>query len=745
MREKMFVRTFYQVERSHIPFPDEPPIVYLPADQWEDLTLRRAKYKAVDLGKQGGSEERIFNALNDNATMDFIETPLKDAIQVLKDAHTIPIELDVKNLEGAGVNIDTPVTKNITGITLRSALRLLLNDLELTYVVRDEVLLITTPEEAESQLITKVYPVGDLVVPIGINSNRFGLGGVGGLNGAGGGGGGFGGGFGGGGGGFGGGGFGGGGGGFGGGGGGFFAVEDDLSLGTKKPAAAPATPAKAAPAAEPQVRRPAPAAKAAKAERIVVQLQENESPAAAWDRYFAAEKERLLALDDPSPATAELMASVRKTVRDLMYEKKFAEVAALTQAALRQGLVESWMYEAMALAMQADGADSEELERALLSAVDLAASEDNLLVIAAYMDHAGLDKRALSLFRQFGDANPTRPEPFIQGLGIAQKLDDIEAIQWACVGILRHAWTGEHKAVGENAYRVGKATYERLLADGRKDEAERFDAAVREARERDCVVLVTWTGDADIDLAVEEPSGSVVSQREPRSTGGGVHLGDVSASNQGAGVKGLAEAYVCPEGFSGKYRVMLKTVWGRPTSGKATIDIYENFGTKRERVIHEQVSLGEKNAVFAFELKDGRREKALPEAQIANIAKVQNAANRAILAQQLAQFDNSEAARSFALALSLAERNGMGLPWRRGAVGYRPIITALPEGANFNSNAVISADRRYVRVAPSPTFSQVTEVSTFNFVTGNSTTQQQGQGGGGFGGGGGGFGGGGFF
>ena len=28
------------------------------------------------------------------------------------------------------------------------------------------MLLITTPEEAESQLITKVYPVGDLVIPI---------------------------------------------------------------------------------------------------------------------------------------------------------------------------------------------------------------------------------------------------------------------------------------------------------------------------------------------------------------------------------------------------------------------------------------------------------------------------------------------------------------------------------------------------------------------------------------------------
>jgi hypothetical protein len=68
-------------------------------------------------------------------------------------------------------------------------------------------------------------------------------------------------------------------------------------------------------------------------------------------------------------------------------------------------------------------------------------------------------------------------------------------------------------------------------------------------------------------------------------------------------------------------------------------------------------------------------------------------------------------------------------------VGYRPVITTIPEGANFATNAVISADRRYVRVSPSPTFSQITEVNTFNFVTGQGQQQQQG-GGGGFGGGG---------
>ena len=40
-----------------------------------------------------------------------------------------------------------------------------------------------------------------------------------------------------------------------------------------------------------------------------------------------------------------------------------------------------------------------------------------------------------------------------------------------------------------------------------------------------------------------------------------------------------------------------------------------------------------------------------------------------------------------------------------GAVGYQPIIMFLQPGTNFNATAVISADRRYVRITSVPSFS----------------------------------------
>jgi hypothetical protein len=106
-------------------------------------------------------EKRIEETLNAPTQVEFVETPLQDVIDFLKDYHKIEIQLDIRGNE---LNIEptTPITKNFKGISLRSALRLLLGELKLTYVLRDEVLLITTPQQAAQMLDTRVYPIGDL-------------------------------------------------------------------------------------------------------------------------------------------------------------------------------------------------------------------------------------------------------------------------------------------------------------------------------------------------------------------------------------------------------------------------------------------------------------------------------------------------------------------------------------------------------------------------------------------------------
>jgi outer membrane lipopolysaccharide assembly protein LptE/RlpB len=166
MTYKGVVDALFQVELSNVPTPDDPPIIYPDPGVWQLLSERRKKYNAVDLSKHGPNEEKILAALDDKTEVDFAEQPLADVVDYLKQRHGFEIQLDKKALTDAGVGSEVPITRTLKGITLRSALKLLLGELELTYVLHNEVLMITSKTEAENMLSQRVYPVADLVIPI---------------------------------------------------------------------------------------------------------------------------------------------------------------------------------------------------------------------------------------------------------------------------------------------------------------------------------------------------------------------------------------------------------------------------------------------------------------------------------------------------------------------------------------------------------------------------------------------------
>jgi hypothetical protein len=93
-------------------------------------------------------------------------TKFSEVIETLKKRHKIEIQLDAAALKDGGFDENTPITKHNSGLTLRSALRLILNELRLKFVIQNEVLLITTPEKAESEeyMTTRIYFVKDLIL-----------------------------------------------------------------------------------------------------------------------------------------------------------------------------------------------------------------------------------------------------------------------------------------------------------------------------------------------------------------------------------------------------------------------------------------------------------------------------------------------------------------------------------------------------------------------------------------------------
>jgi hypothetical protein len=95
-------------------------------------------------------ETKIRAALDDTTDLDFAYVALSDVVDYLKQRHDIEIQLDAKALVDAGVSTDIPITLSIKDISLRSALKLLLSEAELTYVVHNGVLMITSRTEAEN-------------------------------------------------------------------------------------------------------------------------------------------------------------------------------------------------------------------------------------------------------------------------------------------------------------------------------------------------------------------------------------------------------------------------------------------------------------------------------------------------------------------------------------------------------------------------------------------------------------------
>jgi hypothetical protein len=117
-------------------------------------------------GDQGAAADRIRTVLLEplkSAGLEFTDEPLENIVNFLQDEYDIPIQLDIPGLEDAGLMANEQISVNLRNVSLKSALRLMLKTKSLTYIIRDEVLIITTPEEAEAELVACVYDVRDLI------------------------------------------------------------------------------------------------------------------------------------------------------------------------------------------------------------------------------------------------------------------------------------------------------------------------------------------------------------------------------------------------------------------------------------------------------------------------------------------------------------------------------------------------------------------------------------------------------
>jgi hypothetical protein len=103
------------------------------------------------------AERRLQGKLQRPGSFDFREKPLGEALREIAEALDDTIVVDQRAIDDVGVSLENPVTISLDRVPLKEALAWILEQQELTYYLSGEAIVISTPEEAESQPITKLH------------------------------------------------------------------------------------------------------------------------------------------------------------------------------------------------------------------------------------------------------------------------------------------------------------------------------------------------------------------------------------------------------------------------------------------------------------------------------------------------------------------------------------------------------------------------------------------------------------
>src|SRR5216683_1474136 len=147
------VAVMREVDRSSIP---EARDYVLPRD-WVEKSMRRAKNF-----KLSAAEEAILKALNEPRSVDFKGTTFGETISYLQKVMGVNIIVDPLAMNQVAITNESPITLNTNKIATRTILKKMLSELNMTYVIKDESIFITSIDRAKEMMTVRTYYVGDL-------------------------------------------------------------------------------------------------------------------------------------------------------------------------------------------------------------------------------------------------------------------------------------------------------------------------------------------------------------------------------------------------------------------------------------------------------------------------------------------------------------------------------------------------------------------------------------------------------
>lgn len=147
--------------------PDSTLLKWAPPDEWKKISDRRNRNDIVDRAAALSEPLQEIKAKLDNQSVswDYGENqqPFEEVIKQIRATTgiNIVVDNDVRAEKG-----QEPVTITLRDYKLGGALKILLGNLKLDFVLKDDVLYITTIEKAMGKAIPRVYDVRDLTVSL---------------------------------------------------------------------------------------------------------------------------------------------------------------------------------------------------------------------------------------------------------------------------------------------------------------------------------------------------------------------------------------------------------------------------------------------------------------------------------------------------------------------------------------------------------------------------------------------------
>ena len=181
---------------------------------------------------------------------------------------------------------------------------------------------------------------------------------------------------------------------------------------------------------------------------------------------------------------------------------------------------------------------------------DLVRAADQLF-LRGYLDRVG------ALLDEATKKVPHNYFPLVMSINLAQKTHDANRMGDAIERLLSLGWPGNDEYLRRESHNQADRLASTLREEGRGAEADALLARLPAAEARDVFIRLSWDGDADYDLIVQEPLGAVAQVATPRTVFGG------SIIKNGYG-QHPEEVYVCPRGFDGDYTVRIASIYSDP-------------------------------------------------------------------------------------------------------------------------------------------------------------------------------------